>query len=808
MEVDRNRTDLIQELNHNAQEILGFNKIRELLESYSSCEMGVELIRHLRPSYTDYNVKIRQRQTQEAREYLELAGRFDASRIQDIRSVVQRAAYGGHLTGMDLRSICDTLRNVRIESSAILNKAKSDGWLAKSTKQIPDFLELENTLSLSISINGELTDGASLDLQTKRAARVSARSEVLALINTIIRSIQHEGILQENLITERNGRLVVPVKTEMQAHIPGLVHAVSDSGATLFIEPFTVIPEENRWKTASIATTIEEAKVLKTLSSLVGNLGSKIKKALDVIGDIDFAMAKGHYAIALQAIPVDLNIHPFPLIRLLNARHPLIENTVVPIALDLGYSEVESDHAKRRRSTILITGPNAGGKTVALKTVGLLALMFQSGLQLPVEKGSILSVFDGVYVDIGDSQSIEGSVSTFSSHIVTIDAILRVASNRSLVLLDELASSTDPEEGTALAKALIMHFLRREICLIATTHQQELAAFVQVARGAINASVELDPNTLEPTYRLNLGLPGRSYALSLAHRLGLNHGVLEEAHAFRSSSHIQIESWFRDIQKEYDLAVQVREQSEQSLAKLQVQQQEIETLRNDLKTQENTLSSETRRSILSWAKDLQVRLRKVEVALRMSPQENLNLVLSEGKSEVQSILRNLHSNNRRIRPKYKPTPADSISLGDTVFITGFPGAGRILSISHNQKTARVSLGSLQVEVPLETLSFPGDRPPNPGITKPRSTTKHKIISESSPQIDLRGLSKEDALNKVDSFLDRAILDDQLNVTLLHGSGTGVIRQAVRRHLDTHPLVCAWSPCEKYKWDIATTVELN
>ena len=814
-----------EELRARALELLEFHAVRERLASYATFTVGRESALILEPTSDPEDVARRQRETEEARHFLDVGGALDLSGAQDVRALVERAARGGLLTGQELRGIHDALHAIRLGRNAVLRKRREHPLLSALAGRVPELRELEEEIQRATGRGGEVVDGASTTLREARAQAGLANSRLVDTLNRVIRSGAGQHVLQEPLITERNGRLVVPVKVEMRGRLPGLVHDVSDSGATLFVEPLAAISAGNRWREMRLAEAREVERVLWSLSTSVGERASEIALALDLMGHLDLTMARGRYAIFLNAQPVALDQSEHPYLRLVDARHPLLQRSVVPISLELCAPDTSRGPDTQRWTGLLITGPNAGGKTVALKTVGLLALMHQAGLQVPVAQGSVLPVFDGVYADIGDQQSIERSLSTFSSHISTVRAILGAATERSLVLLDEMGSSTDPEEGAALAKALILRFLRRDIPLVATTHQREVAAFVQETPGLMNASVELDPVTLDPTYRLTLGLPGRSYALSIAARLGLAKEVVDEARSLQAPGQRELEGLLAEVQQERHAAAQMRGEAEEVRAQVEAQQREMEAHQEELRAREAELLSGARGDLQAQAREILDRLRAAERALLVTPQslppESSSASFRQAEGEVRRIQRELRSQAWRPRPSDRAGWLHSLAPGDPVRVRGFPGTGQVLSSPNRQGTVEVALGALRVQVPVEHLERPGEAATltsganipsveatsGGGLKRRASRSKAGRSDASASELDLRGLRVEEALDRLEAFLDQGILQGLSKVRLIHGTGTGALRRVLRERLGQHPLVQAWTSEDDHHGDGATMVEL-
>ena len=811
-----------EEMRARATALLEFPAVRLRLASHTSSVLGREKVLSLEPAWDREEVLRRQRETAEARSFLDGGGELDLSDAADIRPVVERTARDGLVGGPDLRQVHDTLRALRLARNAILRSRRDLGLLATMAQRLPDLEDLERELGRAIGRDGAVEDGASPALREARSQAGIAYTRLVETLNRILRSSLGRRVLQEALLTERNGRMVLPVRVEQRSHFPGLVHDASDSGATVFMEPLATVSLGNRWQEMKIAAVREEERVLRRLSASVGAEAVAIAGALDMMARLDAAVARARYARELGATAPAVAEEETSYVRLVEARHPLLTGSVVPVSLELG----------RRPSSgpgwtaLLISGPNAGGKTVALKTTGLLSLMHQAGLQVPAAQGTVLPVWDGVYADIGDQQSIELSLSTFSSHVTAVRSILASASPHSLVLLDELGTSTDPEEGSALAKALLLHFVARGIPLVATTHQREVAALAQEAPGALNASVELDPKTLAPTYRLTLGLPGRSYALAIAARLGLGPEVVERARSLLTSGHRRLEGLLTELQEERHEAARMRHEAQELRDRAAQQQEEVETRLEGLRTQEDREVSDARLGLQAQARQLQERLRAAERALRavtavpaMPSTPQRGQALREAAATVREVQQELRSE------AWQPAPVraqwlGSLSAGDPVRVRGFSGPAEVIASPDASGTVEVAVGDFRLRVPQEQLELPSEAgaPSTEEAARGRwgrpvgevsTPTGEQVRPSSLPAVDLdlRGHRVEEALEKLEAFLDRAVLDGHSQVRVVHGEGTGALRRALRERLERHSLVLSWSIEEGRRGDGTTVVEL-
>ena len=696
------------EMRARATALLEFPAVRLRLASHTSFVLGREKALALEPAWDREEVLRRQRETAEARSFLDGGGELDLSDAADIRPVVERTARDGLVGGQELRQVHDTLRAVRLGRNAILRSRRDLGLLGTLAHRLPDLEDLERELGRAIGRDGAVEDGASPALREARSQAGIAYGRLVETLNRILRSSLRRRVLQDALLTERNGRMVLPIRVEQRSHFPGLVHDTSDSGATLFMEPLSTVSLGNRWQEMKLAAAREEERVLRRLSANVGEAAAEITSGLETMARLDAAMARARYASDLNATAPALAEDETPYVRLVEARHPLLTGSAVPISLELG----RQPSSGPGWTALLISGPNAGGKTVALKTTGLLSLMHQAGLQVPAAPGTVLPVWDGVYADIGDQQSIELSLSTFSSHVTAVRSILASATSHSLVLLDELGTSTDPEEGAALAKALLLHFVARGIPLVATTHQREVAALAQEAPGALNASVELDPKTLAPTYRLTLGLPGRSYALAIAARLGLGPEVVERAKRLLSPGHRRLEGLLTELQEERHEAARMRHEAQQLRDQAAQQQEEVETRLESLHAQEDQEVSDARLGLQAQARELQARLRAAERALRavpaMPPAPERDRTLQEAAATVRQVQQELRTEVWRPAP-VRSQWLSSLSVGDPVRVRGFSGRAEVIASPDTSGTVEVAVGDFRLRVPQEQLELPRGR---------------------------------------------------------------------------------------------------
>ena len=620
-----------EDLRERALELLEFPQVMERLASYTQTPLGGELALSLRPAHTHQDVQLRQQETSEAVLLLERGREVEFSAARDVRRAVDSAALGATLSGLDLRDVAGTARALG-SARSVVGSQTDLGILSHLAREIADFRDLERQLSRAIGREGEVLDGASRQLAELRIRSREIFNTLESSLQRTMRGLYARGVLQEPLITQRQGRMVILVKSEMRQHVQGIVHDVSDSGATLFVEPLPSISQGNQWQELRLAAIREEERVLRELSGLVGDAKDDLQLGMDMLARIDLAMAKARYSAAVRGTPVALVQAGEPYMLLSEARHPLLSGNVVPNTIQLGDGS----------SIILVTGPNAGGKTVSLKMAGLLTAMAQAGLHVPARE-AIISVFDGFYADIGDQQSIQRSLSTFSSHVQNLGKIFDRATPHSLVLIDELGTSTDPEEGAALAKAILRELNRRGIPTIATSHHRDLAAFVQDSPGMTNASVELDPDTLSPTYKLNIGLPERSYALTIATKLGMPQAVIDDARSMLSPEFRQTEGLLSELQLERRQAVERSREAQEELRQARELRQELEQRLAGLEQERDWMIAESRRELEARAEEVRQRLRAVERSLPAARQPQPAPPLHQQRQEVSEVKKELQS---------------------------------------------------------------------------------------------------------------------------------------------------------------------
>ena len=787
--------------------LLEFDQVREQIAAYTKTVVGGERARALTPTRDLLEIATRQQETSEARQYLDQGGGLEFGPEEDFRELLQRALLGGLLRGEELFLVRELLRAARYDRTE-MGRHEEIPLLTSVSENIPELSDLERAISGAISPAGEVLDNASPVLHNLRREARNAQNRLNEIMERNLRRLQRAELVQEPLITQRNGRMVLLIKAEMRYRVPGIVHDVSDSGATVFVEPMPAIDMGNRWREARLAEEREVERILRQLSGMVGLSGEDLLLTLDLMARLDLDIAKARHSAAINAVAPwvsDQEVADRHL-KLVRARHPLLTGAVVPVSVDLD----------REQGVMLITGPNAGGKTVTLKTVGLLAIMAQAGLHVPAEEAHFPR-FDGVYADIGDQQSIQQSMSTFSSHIANLKGIMSRATAHSLVLVDELGTSTDPEEGSALASAVLRYFQKIGSFVVGTTHHRGVSRFVQDQPGMVNASVDLDPTTLEPTYHVTLGLPGRSYALTIAARLGVPQEVIDDARSGISPVEQATEGLLQELQQERRVVEELREEAETARSEAVRQQRELDVQLADVEAAKANLVEESRQELQRRISGILDRLGRAERSLEAYDlrQDAEARVRAETESvqEIQARREDVREVQRQVESavwspiEVERTPWQQIlKEGDRVYIRGIAQPVEVIAAADNQDRVEVLLGTMRAKIPVYQLERQAEGHPSAasqGVYLDRAPRK-----PANADLDLRGLRVDEALSRVDEALNDAALDGAGTVRIIHGKGTGALRQAIREYLGGHPLVLSAQNGEGPGGDGITVAELE
>jgi len=783
-------------MDSHALKVLEFDEIIAMLRERTASSLGDDLARRLSPTHDYQAILEGLNETSEVRQILQNEGPLPLGGIHDIRPYVAKASMDGVLEPSELLQVADTLSAGRRLKAFILKRAQLCPTLARTAGNIGQFPIIEESISAVLNDKAEIRDTASPELARIRSKLKIVHSRLTEKLHAIIHAPEFRGVIQEPVITQRGDRYCVPIKAEHRPHFPGIVHDTSSSGATVFVEPASVVDLGNELKELGAEEREEIERILRRLSALVKSSAAEIQVTLGALGRLDFAYAKGRLGDDLFATCPELNREGRLEIR--KARHPLLKGNVVPIDVRLG---------KEFRG-LLITGPNTGGKTVALKTIGILTVMAQSGLHIPADAGSELAVFDDVLADIGDEQSIEQSLSTFSAHLGNIVNILHKVGHNSLVLLDEIGAGTDPAEGAALAKAILDYLLRVGARVVATTHYGELKEFAFVREGMENASVEFDVQTLQPTYRLLIGVPGSSNAFAIASRLGLLPEVVQSAQEMFSGQE-PTEEIIRKIEQAQRAAAQHEQVAERmsrdvETLKLRYEQrlQELEKLRRDAFKQ---VSEEIERRVRERIKELDL---IIEHLKKSGPARRD--VVDETRKKFKECVAVIREEVDSVVPELREESEEPfvLKVGDRVRIVSFDVEGELLS-DPGQEEALVMVGKMRVNVPFTDLRPVKSSPQvefQPTNVAEIGATKAASIS---PELNLIAQRVETALITLDKYLDDAWLSGLEKIRIIHGKGTGALRKAVWECLANHHAVKSFRVAEQSEGGAgATVVELK
>lgn len=764
---------------------LEFAAITELLAARTAFGPSRELAEATQPMADATLVSLLQEQTDEATKLLEDQAQAGVGGARDIRGPLNRARRGGRLAPAELLDIGETLR------AAGALRQRLVGWhgrhLAELAEAMADIPALRERIERSVDDAGEVLDGASSELAAIRKRLRTAQDRVRERLNAMLRSSEMAGLVGEPIVTVRANRYVIPIRAEAKGRVKGIVHDQSASGATLFVEPLSVVELNNTWTQALLDEEREEERILDELSHAVETQGEEIADSLAALATADLWMARARLGRDLDAVRPTIADDAA---ELLSARHPLLGPGAVPIDIRLG------DRFGYR--AIVVTGPNTGGKTVSLKTLGLLALMHQAGLRVPAAEGARLPVYRHVMADIGDEQSIAQSLSTFSSHLRNVVAFVGDADAGTLVLLDEIGAGTDPTEGSALAMAVVAHLLQRGAWVVATTHYAELKSFAETHPGVTNAAVEFDVATLRPTYRLTIGLPGKSQAFAIAERLGLPAPILEDARSRQSTEAASMEATLARIEAAERERAEALDRARAAEAAAAAERERARSGVSMARKEAAEMLADARRV----ADDLLGRAERevAEVRREVTRQRNLSRTKKPAAAEQ---LDELQRRTERVRAENAPTPDLDTEIDDDVPTGPMPRVGlhgrsrtlgtqgRIAEISG--RTGRVTLetGEMRVVVPAEDVEVVAEPIAGPAPRDLEADELRRRAAERvSPQLDLRGERVEAALEQLDGYVDEALLAGLDEVRIIHGSGTGALRRSIRERLAQHPRVRA------------------
>ncbi|MDD6276662.1 MAG: endonuclease MutS2 [Clostridia bacterium] len=767
---------------------LELDKVLEMLAAHTSCEDARRLALELKPETDLYSAQALMNQTSAAYMLLARFGGPAFGGLVNVNNALYRANAGSVLSLRELLNVASVLHVIR----SIINWRSTNEGVSTVLDVYFNALTsnkfLEESITNAILSEEEIADNASPTLADIRRKIKAQESKVREQLGKYTRSSDYSKYLQDNIITMRNGRYVVPVRNEYRSEIPGLVHDTSSSGATVFVEPMSVVESNNKIKLLKNKEQDEIDRIIAELSTNVGNFSETIKSSYECAVELNLIFAKAQLAYSMKACAPELNDEG--VIELRRARHPLIDkNRVVPVDISLG----------KDFDTIVITGPNTGGKTVSIKTIGLLTLMAMCGLMLPVADRSKISVFAKVLADIGDEQSIEQSLSTFSAHITNIIGIISQADSNSLVLIDELGAGTDPVEGAALAVSILEQLRNQGAKIAATTHYAELKAYALQTYGVTNGSCEFDVQSLKPTYRLLIGVPGRSNAFAISQRLGLSDDIIEHAQELVSTENTKFEDVVSKLEQsrlqmeiEREEARKIKAEAEAEMEKAKKLKEEIKTMRDKemeaAKAQALKVTESAKREAYQLLNDLEAL--KKQQAKEKNAAEMARRARSLIKKDIDAIdsaadpvVNTFENDGSYVLPR-------PLKIGDTVIITDIGNEATVAALKDKKGLVTVQMGTMKTRVKEENLRLI-DKPQkksSPRKTNRTQNTQSRMNMSVSTSLDLRGMTCDEALLELDRYLDHAMRMGISEFTVIHGKGTGALRSAVRDYLKKSPFV--------------------
>lgn len=788
-------------MNNRSMKVLEFYKIIELLKQKASSSLGLKYIDKLMPSSETEEVKYMLAETSEAQSILIKSGTVGLSGIDDIEDKVKRANVGASLDAGSLLNIAKNLQAARNVKRTLSSSEEEDfnyPVIQGMSDSLYVFRDIEDKIFNSIISEIEISDNASTTLRDIRRKILQKNQSIRSKLNSIITSSTYQKYLQDAIVSMRDDRFVVPVKAEYRSQMAGIIHDQSSSGATLFIEPMSIVEMNNELRQLKLKEKEEIERILAELSNEVGEISEDLISNQEILGKLDFIFAKGKLSIQMRGIEPEINDNKH--INIKKGRHPLIDSdNVVSNTVYLGEDF----------DTLVITGPNTGGKTVTIKTVGLFALMTQSGLHIPADFGSSMCVYDNIFADIGDEQSIEQSLSTFSSHMTNIVGILDQISSDSLVIFDELGAGTDPVEGAALAISILEYVNMMGAKCIATTHYSELKNYALTKERVENAAVEFDLETLSPTYKLLIGIPGKSNAFEISKKLGLSDYVIDKAKEFINTDNIALEDVLQNVEKNRLQAESDRLEAKRLKLEIENLKKEYDEKLERLSAQKEKMLERARSEAFSIVRQAKEEVDGIVKELRRLENERAskekNRMIEDLKKELTSSMGSLQpSVKSMIVPKVSNKEVKDLKPGEEVKVITLNQEGTVISVNKNKKEAVVQIGIMKMALPFKSLKKVG-KSANSVVTK---STRNIIKSKSGrvkSEVDLRGMNLEEAIMAVEKYLDDAYMSGIEKVTVIHGVGTGVLKKGLQDVIRQNKHVKSQRPGEYGEGGIGVTI---
>nr|WP_312983510.1 endonuclease MutS2 [Clostridioides sp.] len=788
-------------MNNRSMKVLEFYKIIELLKQKASSSLGLKYIDKLMPSSETEEVKYMLAETSEAQSILIKSGTVGLSGIDDIEDKVKRANVGASLDAGSLLNIAKNLQAARNVKRTLSSSEEEDfnyPVIQGMSDSLYVFRDIEDKIFNSIISEIEISDNASTTLRDIRRKILQKNQSIRSKLNSIITSSTYQKYLQDAIVSMRDDRFVVPVKAEYRSQMAGIIHDQSSSGATLFIEPMSIVEMNNELRQLKLKEKEEIERILAELSNEVGEISEDLISNQEILGKLDFIFAKGKLSIQMRGIEPEINDNKH--INIKKGRHPLIDSdNVVSNTVYLGEDF----------DTLVITGPNTGGKTVTIKTVGLFALMTQSGLHIPADFGSSMCVYDNIFADIGDEQSIEQSLSTFSSHMTNIVGILDQISSDSLVIFDELGAGTDPVEGAALAISILEYVNMMGAKCIATTHYSELKNYALTKERVENAAVEFDLETLSPTYKLLIGIPGKSNAFEISKKLGLSDYVIDKAKEFINTDNIALEDVLQNVEKNRLQAESDRLEAKRLKLEIENLKKEYDEKLERLSAQKEKMLERARSEAFSIVRQAKEEVDGIVKELRRLENERAskekNRMIEDLKKELTSSMGSLQpSVKSMIVPKVSNKEVKDLKPGEEVKVITLNQEGTVISVNKNKKEAVVQIGIMKMALPFKSLKKVG-KSANSVVTK---STRNIIKSKSGrvkSEVDLRGMNLEEAIMAVEKYLDDAYMSGIEKATVIHGVGTGVLKKGLQDVIRQNKHVKSQRPGEYGEGGIGVTI---